>query len=116
MDAMKPKVEEEESSAVAAEGENTTAVVDDVAAEEEDTTTTAAVVDDAAADVAEENGVMLNETEQFIEKIEAVEKDRRESETSEPQHGRDSASGIEIIVQRPSFSEEIPEEVRSRNV
>ena len=110
MDAMKPKVEEEESSAVAAEGENTTAEEEDttaVAAEEEDTT---------AADVAEENGVMLNETEQFIEKIEAVEKDRRESETSEPQHGRESASGIEIIVQRPSFSEEIPEEVRSRNV
>ena len=115
MDAMKPKVEEEESSAVAAEGENTTTeeeVTSAVAAEEEDTAT-ADIVDDAA-DVAEENGVMLNETEQFIEKIEAVEKDRRESETSEPQHGRESASGIEIIVQRPSFSEEIPEEVRSR--
>ena len=55
---------------------------------------------------SEEAG-MLNETEQFIEKIEAVEKDRKESQSSETVP---APSGIEIIVQRPSISEGISEE------
>ena len=50
---------------------------------------------------------MLNETEQFIEKIEAVEKDRKESQSSETVP---APSGIEIVVQRPSISEGITEE------
>ena len=50
----------------------------------------------------EEGGPMLNETEQFIEKIEAVEKDRKESQSSVVA----SSTGVEIHVQRPSVSEE----------
>ena len=56
---------------------------------------------------SEEAAGMLNETEQFIEKIEAVEKDRKESQSSETVP---APSGIEIIVQRPSMSEGITEE------
>ena len=53
-------------------------------------------------DNIEESGTMLNETEQFIEKIDAVEKDRKESQSSVTA----SSTGVEIHVQRPSISEE----------
>ena len=50
---------------------------------------------------------MLNETEQFIEIIDAVEKDRKESQSSEV---ATQSSGIEITVQRPSVSEVVVED------
>ena len=76
----------------------------------------------------EEAGEMLNETEQFIEKIEAVEKDRKESQSSvavaetpdiEIVEVTETAaiaesSGVEIFVQRPSVTEnDVEDDVNS---
>ena len=73
-------------------------------------------------------GEMLNETEQFIEKIEAVEKDRKESQSSvavadtpdiEIVEVTETASiaessGVEIFVQRPSVTEnDVEDDVKS---
>ena len=85
----------------------------------------AAEVANDASEVLNDTVEMLNETEQFIEKIEAVEKDRKESQSSVAASAQSEAaaeevtvlvqevsevgagtSGIEIIVQRPSISQE----------
>ena len=84
----------------------------------------AAEVANDASEVLNDTVEMLNETEQFIEKIEAVEKDRKESQSSVAASAQSEAaaeevtvevavsevgaetSGIEIIVQRPSISME----------
>lgn len=73
-------------------------------------------------------GEMLNETEQFIEKIEAVEKDRKESQSSvavaetpdiEIVEVTETAaiaesSGVEIFVQRPSVTDnDVEDDVKS---
>ena len=77
------------------------------------------------SDVAEEAGEMLNETEQFIEKIEAVEKDRKESQSSVAATETPDieitetisiaeSSGVEIFVQRPSVTEnDVDDDVKS---
>ena len=88
----------------------------------------AAEVANDASEVLNDTVEMLNETEQFIEKIEAVEKDRKESQSSVAASAQSEAaaeevtvevavsevgaetSGIEIIVQRPSISMEGAEE------
>ena len=88
----------------------------------------AAEVANDASEVLNDTVEMLNETEQFIEKIEAVEKDRKESQSSVAASAQSEAaaeevtvevamsevgagtSGIEIIVQRPSISQEGAEE------
>ena len=71
---------------------------------------------------------MLNETEQFIEKIEAVEKDRKESQSSvaaaetpdieilevTETSSIAESSGVEIFVQRPSVTEnDVDDDVKS---
>ena len=74
-------------------------------------------------DLKDSDGEMLNETEQFIEKIDAVEKDRKESQSSVDAVENDrkmsqnsevaaQSSGIEITVQRPSVSEAVVEDTR----
>ena len=83
----------------------------------------------SSSDQGEEGpGEMLNETEQFIEKIEAVEKDRKESQSSvavadtpdiEIVEVTETAaiaesSGVEIFVQRPSVTEnDVEDDVKS---
>ena len=63
---------------------------------------------------------ILNETEQFIEKLEAVERDRKESEVSEAEEAGEAGkeaetqsvvAAVEIIVRRPSEQAETTEEV-----
>ena len=79
----------------------------------------------SASQEAEEAGEMLNETEQFIEKIEAVEKDRKESQSSvaatetpdieiTETSSIAESSGVEIFVQRPSVTEnDVDDDVKS---
>ena len=82
----------------------------------------------STSEEGEEAGEMLNETEQFIEKIEAVEKDRKESQSSvaaaetpdieilevTETSSIAESSGVEIFVQRPSVTEnDVDDDVKS---
>ena len=58
---------------------------------------------------------ILNETEQFIEKLEAVERERKESEVEEgkEEDTQTVVAAVEIVVQRPSLPSEPPEIVET---